>query len=334
MVMIRPLLRANAWRRHNVHVVVFFIFLVANVGGALTPLGDPPLFLGFLHGVPFFWVTRHLLPHVLLITAVLLAVFWLLDRRAHSREERSPATRGPAEPRVRIEGWHNLLFLGGIMAAVLYSGSVRLEHLPVHGHVHVEIQNLVRDGVLLLMGLLSLVTTSSAVRQQNEFSWFPILEVAYLFAGIFMTIIPALEILKAGEAGALAGLIHVVRDPVHYFWVAGGLSSFLDNAPTYLTFFNSALGALGAPESAVPGMLGYAGAELRNEWFIETLTAIAAGSVFMGANTYIGNAPNFMVKSIAEEAGIAMPSFFGYMLRYSIPILVPTFLLVTLLLFR
>jgi Na+/H+ antiporter NhaD/arsenite permease-like protein len=333
MVMIRPLLRANAWRRHQVHVVVFFIFLVANVGGGLTPLGDPPLFLGFLHGVPFFWVTRHLLPHVLLITAVLLAVFWLIDRRAHARETR-PDEGAPGAVKVRVEGWHNLIFLGGIMAAVLYSGSVRLEHVSIRGHVHLELQNLVRDGVLVLMGVLSLVTTAAAVRQKNEFSWFPILEVAYLFAGIFMTIIPALEILRAGEAGAFAGLTRAVREPLHFFWVTGGLSSFLDNAPTYLTFFNSALGSLGVPESAVPGMLGYAGAEARNPWFIETLTAIAAGAVFMGANTYIGNAPNFMVKSIAEEAGIPMPSFFGYLLRYSIPILAPTFLLVTLVFFR
>jgi Na+/H+ antiporter NhaD/arsenite permease-like protein len=333
MVMIRPLLRANAWRRHNVHVVVFFIFLVANVGGGLTPLGDPPLFLGFLHGVPFFWVTRSLLPHVMLVTAILLGVFWLLDRRAYAREGTPPDPPGGRQARLRVEGWHNLLFLLGIMGAVLFSGSARLEHVPVWGHVHLEVQNLVRDGVLLLMGLLSLATTARAVRQQNEFSWFPILEVAYLFAGIFMTIIPALEILKAGEDGALAGLVRVVQDPAHYFWACGGLSSFLDNAPTYLTFFNSALGSLGVPESAVPGMLGYLGDGLRNERFIGDLTAISAGAVFMGANTYIGNAPNFMVRSIAEEAGIAMPSFFGYVLRYSLPILIPTFVIVTLVFF-
>jgi Na+/H+ antiporter NhaD/arsenite permease-like protein len=199
--------------------------------------------------------------------------------------------------------------------------------------VHVEVQNLARDAALLLLLLASLRTTPRAVREKNGFVWGPIREVAYLFAGIFVTIVPALRILQAGEHGALAGLTRAVQEPAHYFWVAGVLSSFLDNAPTYLTFFNTALGALGMPESAVPAMLGYGEPALRHARFEQILAAISAGAVFMGANTYIGNAPNFMVKAIAEEAGVRMPSFFGYMLRYSIPFLIPAFILVSLLFF-
>ncbi|HPF35788.1 MAG TPA: sodium:proton antiporter [Candidatus Krumholzibacteria bacterium] len=331
MVLIRPLLRANAWRRNKVHVVIFFIFLVANIGGSLTPLGDPPLFLGFLHGVPFFWVTTGILMEMLMVSALLLLAFFVIDTLAFRKEEPAPDD-GVKEP-IKIEGLHNLIFLLGIMAGVLFSGSVKLSHVPIYGHVFVELQNWVRDGFLILMGVLSLRTTAKIIREKNEFSWFPIQEVAYLFAGIFMTIIPALAILQVGKAGALAGLVEFVKTPVHYFWVTGGLSSFLDNAPTYLTFFNTALGSFGMPESAVPGMLGYADPSLINHHFIEDLKAISSGAVFMGAMTYIGNAPNFMVKSIAEEAGIPMPSFFGYMLKYSLPILVPVFVIATLVFF-
>ena len=333
MVMIRPVLRANAWRKHKVHVIAFFIFLVGNIGGSLTPLGDPPLFLGFLHGVPFFWVTKGLLPIVIPIVILLSAVFFLLDSWYFRRETERPAAV-PGQAGIRIEGVHNLLFLLGIMAGVLFSGTFKLGSLPVYGHVRADVQNLVRDLFLLLMCWLSLRTTARATRRNNEFSWGPIREVAILFAGIFATIIPALAILQAGEHGALRGLIRAVNEPAHYFWAAGGLSSFLDNAPTYLTFFNTALGKLGQPESAVPGMLGHLGPELRDPTFIRYLTAISAGAVFMGANTYIGNAPNFMIKSIAEEAGVKMPSFFGYMFRYAIPFLIPTFVLVTLVFFR
>ncbi|MHB8080090.1 MAG: sodium:proton antiporter [Candidatus Krumholzibacteriia bacterium] len=334
MVMIRPLLRANAWRTSQVHVVAFFIFLVANIGGSLTPLGDPPLFLGFLHGVPFFWVTTAVLRETATAMIILLAIFYLVDRRAFRQETARPPEAAPGEGRVRIAGLHNLLFLLGVMAGVLFSGAADLGLQPVYGHVVVERQNLARDLFLLLMGWLSLRTTSSAVRRRNDFSWGPIREVAILFAGIFVTIIPALEILQAGTHGAMAGLIRAVREPAHYFWASGALSSFLDNAPTYLTFFNTALGSLGVPESAVPGMLGHVAGVAANPGFVRDLTAISAGAVFMGANTYIGNAPNFMVKSIAEEAGVPMPSFFGYMFRYSIPFLIPTFIVITLLFFR
>lgn len=337
MVLIRPLLRANAWRRHKVHTIIFFIFLVANIGGSLTPLGDPPLFLGFLHGVPFFWVTKGVLPHMLLASGLVLAVFFVLDTLMFRKEQNKPVHE-PGQPGIRIEGLHNLLFLLGVMGAVIMSGSLKLGAVTVYtGGAHpvaVELQNWLKDAIIILMGVLSLKTTAKALRQKNGFSWAPIKEVAYLFAGIFMTIIPALAILKAGPDGAMAGLTNAVHGPVRFFWATGALSSFLDNAPTYLTFFNSALGSLGMPESAVPAMLGYAGEAARNPEFIKDLAAVSAGAVFMGSMTYIGNAPNFMVKSIAEEAGIPMPSFFGYMFKWSIPVLIPVFVIVTLVLFR
>ena len=195
-------------------------------------------------------------------------------------------------------------------------------------------QNLLRDLLMISMGILSLLFTKKGLRQANEFSWEPIREVAYLFAGIFMTIVPALAILKAGSEGAFAFLVNAVKEPYHYYWLSGGLSSFLDNAPTYLTFFNSALGKLQLPEQMVHQVLLGCGTDIPvNQEFRSFLKAISIGSVFMGANTYIGNAPNFMVRSIAEEAGVAMPSFFGYMFKYSIPILIPLFILVTFVFF-
>jgi len=332
MVMIRPLLRANAWRVRKVHVVVFFIFLVANIGGSLTPLGDPPLFLGFIHNVPFFWVTSSMLPLMAVAAVILLVMFFLIDSYYYRKEEKRPQS-DPDQRGLYVEGYHNFLFLLGVMAAVIFSGSVELRSIPIYGHVTVELQNLIRDGLLIMLGLLSLQTTVRSTREKNEFSWFPIKEVAYLFAGIFMTIIPALAILKAGPDGALAALTTAVDTAVDYFWATGILSSFLDNAPTYLTFFNAALGNLGAAEETVPAMLGYVDGVAKNADFIRTLTAISAGAVFMGANTYIGNAPNFMVKSIAEEAGVPMPSFFGYLVKYSLPILIPVFVIVTLIFF-
>jgi len=324
MLLIRPVLRANQERQNKIHTVVFFIFLVANVGGSLTPLGDPPLFLGFLHGVPFFW-TLKLLPQMLFVVAALIVIYYALDSYHYRREVRNGGgipDSGEKEA-IGFEGLHNLLFLGGILGGVILSGFWRPGSYTLLG-VHLEIQNTVRDGLLIFMGLISLWTTKRAIRKANEFTWFPIKEVAYLFAGIFMCIIPALAILKAGSEGALAPMLQLIKEPVHYFWVVGTLSSFLDNAPTYLTFLNSALGHFyaGMPEQqAVTALIA------NQEIYLK---AIAAGAVFMGANTYIGNAPNFMVKSIAEEAGVAMPSFFGYMLRYSLVVLVPVFLLVTL----
>lgn len=323
MLMIRPIIRANDNRLHNAHVIVFFIFLVANIGGSLTPLGDPPLFLGFLKGVSFFWPTVHLLGPMLLVTAILLAVFYVLDWYLFHVDEHYPPKPDPTpDSRLRIVGWANVGLLGVILVAVLASGIWKPGVAFTVNGIDVEAQNLARDLVLLGVAFVSCQITPREVREGNGFSWGPILEVAKLFAGIFITIIPAIAILKAGTNGALGPLVGLVTDengqPIHaaYFWLAGGLSSFLDNAPTYLVFFNMA----GGDAQQLMGPLSL------------TLTAISAGAVFMGANTYIGNAPNFMVKCIAEEQGVKMPSFFGYM-AWSCCILVPCFLLVTWIFF-
>lgn len=327
MLMIRPVLRANANRKKKIHVIVFFIFLVSNIGGALTPLGDPPLFLGFLHGVPFFW-TMKILPETAFVAAAALLLFFLIDsyyyRKEHDRTI-APVTPADKPQPLKLKGVHNFLLLAAIVGAVLMSGTLHLGEVHVWG-IPLAMQNLLRDALLLIIGYISLWTTRMEIRQGNEFSWGPIQEVAILFAGIFMTIIPALDMLRAGTHGALAFIITSVKEPWHYFWVTGGLSSFLDNAPTYLTFFNTALGNFfpGTPEAE--GVV-----RLLAEQPI-FLKAISCGAVFMGANTYIGNAPNFMVRSIAEEAGVRMPSFFGYM-AYSVLILIPLFILTTLIFF-
>ena len=320
MLMIRPILRSNAWRLYKVHTVVFFIFLVSNIGGVLTPLGDPPLFLGFLHGVPFFW-TLKLLPQMIFASAILIGMYFILDSFYYKKENKLSFKSPEIEP-LKIEGSHNFIFLAGIIGAVLFSGMVKLGEVNIFG-IHQSLENLIRDIILIAMGLLSLISTKEEIRLGNEFTWAPILEVAYLFAGIFITIIPALAILKAGENGALAFLIKSINTPAHYFWASGLLSSFLDNAPTYLTFLNSEIGKF------YPGIPGSQAIALLIVERIPHLMAISAGAVFMGANTYIGNAPNFMVKSIAEEAGVKMPSFFGYMFKYSIPILVVLFIIMT-----
>jgi Na+/H+ antiporter NhaD/arsenite permease-like protein len=327
ILLIRPLLRANRERRYRAHTVVFFIFLVANIGGSLTPLGDPPLFLGFLHGVPFFW-TLSLWDEALLVSVLALAAYLAIELnrwRRESPELRTPLLT-PREP-LRIEGWHNFFLLGGVLAAVVASGVWHAGGVSVMG-VHQEGQNLLRDALLLLMALGSWLTTRRQTRQDNEYSWGPIREVAILFAGIFATIIPPLLMLRAGEGGALAPVIRAVHTPAEFYWVTGALSSFLDNAPTYLTFLSTALGRL---FPALPEPQAVARLIAENGIFLK---AVATGAVFMGANTYIGNAPNFMVKSIAEEAGVEMPSFFGYILRYSFPVLVPIFLVATYVFFH
>jgi len=307
-----------------VHTIVFFIFLVSNIGGSLTPLGDPPLFLGFLHGVPFFW-TMHIFPEMAVASVTLLLIYFALDSHYYKRENKTAIPEEEFEP-LKIEGGRNFIFLAGIIGAVLFSGSVRLGDVNILG-IHQTTENLIKDAVLILMGLASLGFTAKEVRKNNDFGWAPMLEVAYLFAGIFITIIPALAILKAGEKGALHWLIKAIDSPAQYFWAVGILSSFLDNAPTYLTFFNSMLGKF------YPGMPEPAAVALLIVEKIPYLAAISVGAVFMGANTYIGNAPNFMVKSIAEEAGVKMPSFFGYMFKYSIPVLVVLFIVMTFVFF-
>lgn len=331
MVMIRPVLRANHNRIRKAHIICFFLFLVSNIGGALTPLGDPPLFLGFLHNVPFFWVTRCILPHVLLAVGLVLSVFYILDIYFYRQEKALHGDNSEEKIPLRIEGLHNLILLVGVVGIILVSGYWRPGKLNVLG-VSVAYQNLLRDGVILMLGLISLKITARTLREENAFSWGPIMEVAKLFAGIFIAIIPALAILKAGSAGALAGLVQAVQSPASFFWASGVLSSFLDNAPTYLTFFNMALGKVGLMEAQVPGALA-SGTAAVSPVFISYLQAISAGCVFMGANSYIGNAPNFMVKSIAEEAGVNMPSFFGYIFKYSIPVLIPVFIIVTFVFF-
>jgi Na+/H+ antiporter NhaD/arsenite permease-like protein len=322
MLLIRPFLRANSHRKNRTFMVVFFIFLVANVGGSLTPLGDPPLFLGFLRGVPFFW-TFNLFAQMMGVVVVLLITYFIFDTYFYRKEGIRPAADSGDKVPLKLEGVHNLIFLIVIVTAVLMSGVLDLGEVSILG-IHRAVQDLLRDGLLILAAVLSMVTTKREIREDNEFTWFPMQEVAILFVGIFLTMMPCLKILQAGEKGELAVLIETVQEPYHYFWITGILSSFLDNAPTYLTFLSSLLGKFYAGTDASEAVL-----LLIKENNIY-LKAISAGAVFFGANTYIGNAPNFMVRSIAEETGTPMPSFFGYMIKYSIPILVPAFILVTL----
>jgi len=325
MLLIRPFLRANNYRKNRTFMVVFFIFLVANVGGSLTPLGDPPLFLGFLHGVSFFW-TFNILPHMLLVAIMLLVIYFILDTYHYRKEGVSAPAEDDVKQPLKLDGMHNFIFLAGIIGAVLMSGMVDWGEVNTFG-VHRAVQDWARDVLLIVMGFLSLKTTEVSLREDNDFTWFPIIEVAFLFIGIFITMIPCLLILKAGSDGALAFLVNGVTQPVHYFWVTGALSSFLDNAPTYLTFFNTALG------SFYPGMAEAEAVPLLMTENAIYLKAISTAAVFFGACSYIGNAPNFMVRSISEEAGTPMPSFFGYILRYSLIYLVPCFVVVNLIFF-
>lgn len=307
MLLIRPLLRTNMERKNKVHTFIFFIFIVANAGGCLTPLGDPPLYMGFLKGIPFTWTLR-LWPQWLAVNSTLLIIHHLWDRLAWAKESREDRREDAShrEP-LSIGGWLNVALIFGVLATIVLSGQLGMNPF-------------VRDGIMIALGLASLLTTSKAIRTENFFSFGAIIEVAVLFAGIFVTMIPALILLE--QRGAELG----VTQPWQYFWAAGGLSSFLDNTPTYLTFLSMAQGALGVADApalaaADPGMT--------------ILVAISLGAVFMGANTYIGNGPNFMVKAIAEEKGPArvdMPSFGGYML-YSVAILVPIFAIVSIVSF-
>lgn len=298
MLLIRPLIRANDNRRHNAHVVVFFIFIVSNVGGSLTPLGDPPLFLGFLQGVSFFWTAGHLWPETLFLITSLLAVFWIIDTWLYRKEGVTPVDPTPDAPRIGLEGAVNLLPLAAAVGLVLMSGTWKPGVVFDLWGTLLPLQALVRDLGLLAVAAVSLLITPAGVREKNQFSWAPMQEVAKLFIAIFLTMVPVIAMLKAGPAGVFAPLAALLDSPAAYFWLTGGLSSVLDNAPTYLAFFNLA----GGNAQALMGE----GAHL--------LAAISGGAVFMGAMTYIGNAPNFMVKAIAEERGVKMPSFGGYLL--------------------
>ena len=336
MLMIRPVIRANAFRKMKSHTIIFFIFLVSNVGGSLTPLGDPPLFLGFLHGVPFFWTLRLIWPF-LVTTGVVLAIYYMVDSYYYRKELPQPETEACGcdgnKDAICVDGLFNFVLLAGVIAVVVIGGLVIHEPMfydaktgtklgfsliTLHGHTLIlPYLNLIFNGLIALMGILSLKLTPAIIREDNHFTWGPIKEVGILFAGIFLTIIPPMAILQA--RGAELG----VTQPWQFFWASGILSSFLDNAPTYLTFLSVGVG-LGAKTGMVTDM-GTVSETI--------LMAISCGSVFMGANSYIGNAPNFMVKSIAEENDVAMPSFFGYM-AWSCAILVPTFIVVTFIFFR
>ncbi len=311
MVLIRPLLRANSVRRRKQHVVVFFIFVVANAGGLLTPLGDPPLFLGFLRGVPFLWTLR-LWPEWLFVNGALLLLFFVIDSTIFRAEDlASPGDLDKVavehEVPVHVAGKRNVLYLAGVVAVLV--AAARLQ--PPAG---------VQEAGLAAMAALSWFTTPRALHAENGYTWHPIEEVAILFAGIFATMIPALEILNA--RGAELGL----RAPWHFFWASGALSSFLDNAPTYLTFTAAASGVVGADAARLGGLLA-------SEQGRALLAAVSLGSVLMGANTYIGNGPNFMVKAIAEHSGLRMPGFFRYM-AWSGAVLIPLFVAVTFLFLR
>ncbi|MBY0292637.1 MAG: sodium:proton antiporter [Alphaproteobacteria bacterium] len=314
MLLIRPLLHMNRDRQSRVHHIIFFIFLVANIGGALTPLGDPPLFIGFLNGVSFFWPIENLIVGMIAVTLPLLLFFYGLDTFFVRREG---GVLKNLRPHIRINGALNSLLFLGVIGLVLASG-IWKPGIDIHiGGVSLEVQNIGRDGGLVFLALISFFFTPSLIHKANHFSWEPLKEVIKLFFGIFMTVIPVIAILDAGLQGAMAPLISLVDvqgvpQNVMYFWLSGGLSSFLDNAPTYLVFFHMAGGDAGVLMSS----LG------------RTLEAISLGAVFMGAMTYIGNAPNFMVKAIAESQKIQMPSFFGYML-WSFGILLPFFILLS-----
>ncbi len=317
MILIRPLIRANASRARNAHVVIFFIFLVANIGGALSPLGDPPLFVGFLRGVDFFWTAQHLWLQTLIVAVLLLAIFFALDSWMARADKAAPDT-SPAP--IRIRGKINLLLIAVIIAAILGSATWKPGiAFDVYG-TPVELQNLLRDGTLVLIALASLWLTKDEHRAANGFTFEPIREVAILFAGIFVAIIPVMAMLQAGRDGTFAFLLQAVTakdglpHEAAYFWLTGILSGFLDNAPTYLVFFELAGGDAKELMGPLSGILA----------------AISMGAVYMGALTYIGNAPNLMVYAIATEQGVRMPSFFGYLL-WAVCVLVPLFVILTLL---
>ncbi len=323
MLMIRPLIRANDNRVHKAHLVVFFIFLVSNVGGSLTPLGDPPLFLGFLKGVDFFWTVRYIFPETLFMVFSLLIIFYIIDSYYFKKEGVMPVDPTPDTRRIGFDGGANFWLLGAVAGLVLMSGVWKSPVAFDVAGTLVGLPGIVRDVGLVIITFISLRITAKSVHDSNQFSWAPMQEVAKLFVGIFLTIIPVIAMLKAGANGPFSAIVAGVTrpdgspDPAMYFWATGLLSSFLDNAPTYLVFFNT---AGGDPKVLMTTLA-------------PTLAAISAGAVFMGANSYIGNAPNLMVKAVAEDRGVKMPSFFGYM-AWSCSVLVPLFIIMTFIWFR
>jgi Na+/H+ antiporter NhaD/arsenite permease-like protein len=325
MILIRPLLRANAGRPQRTHVVIFFIFLVSNIGGALSPLGDPPLFFGFLHGIDFFWPLRHLWRETLFTSLTVLGIFFFLDSFFFRREKMGPPR--PAKPavalqRFEIAGMANmaliLMAVGAIILSAVWHPGIGVDLLGTR----IELQALVRDGLMLFIGFVSLSVTAKDLRHANGFNWDPLREVAILFAAIFICIIPVTAMLSAHENGPFAPIIgwlsHAdgAANEKAYFWATGLLSGLLDNAPTYLVFF----GLAGGDAAELMGRSG------------RTLAAISLGAVYMGALTYVGNAPNFMIYAMARRARVPMPGFFGYMLWSGI-VLVPIFIAATFLFF-
>jgi Na+/H+ antiporter NhaD/arsenite permease-like protein len=318
MLLIRPLLQTNSERKHVTHTVIFFIFLVSNVGGCLLPIGDPPLFLGYLRGVPFLWPFTALWKEWAFCCVALLAVYFVWDTFAYRHETKAAIRRDETRLKpLRLRGWINFLWLGGVVLAVALLDS----HKTLPG-TNWQPFPLLREMVMLAIVALSLLTTPRGLREANRFNYAAIAEVAALFIGIFITMQVPVAVLRAmgGELG--------LDQPWEFFWATGGLSSFLDNAPTYVVFFET---AKTLPHDAGPGILQLPQGKFIRE---DLLIAISLGAVFMGANTYIGNGPNFMVKAIAEQSGVKMPTFFGYMLRYSLPILIPLFVLITVLFMR
>ena len=322
MLLVRPFIKMNSWRKRKSHIMIFFIFLISNMGGCLTPIGDPPLLMGFMRGVPFFWSLK--LFHILIFNMIiLLTLFYFLDRRAYRKdiaEGRKPDIREPGT-HVRIVGLHNLIYVAMIVGAVILSGTLpgmsafqdaagNVRGIHLFGEVTLTFPALIEIVIILLAAFLSFKTTDKQIRIRNHFTWGAIQEVAVLFIGIFITMQPALMLLKA--VGPNLG----VTEPAEMFWATGALSSFLDNTPTYLVFLTTA-GTL-AFTNGITTTLGTVPTKI--------LSAISCGAVFMGANTYIGNAPNFMVKAISDENGVKMPSFFGYML-WSVAFLIPVFVI-------
>jgi Na+/H+ antiporter NhaD/arsenite permease-like protein len=326
MILIRPFLKMNKYRISGYHVV-FFIFIVSNIGGLLTPVGDPPLFLGYLKGIPFFWVISHTWKIWFMSVSIILFIFYIIDRHNYrklpEKLEHETAEKGE---KALVEGMHNIIFLSAIIGSVF-------------------LQEPIREIVMIASAAGSYLTTKREVHEKNSFNFIPIKEVAVLFAGIFATMVPALDWLEL-NAGKLG-----VTEPAHFFWLSGALSSFLDNAPAYLNFLCAAFGLHGlnvdnavhvqvmlcsipAGDVQFHAMQQASGIKPLTEHTWKYVQAISAGAVMFGANTYIGNGPNFMVKSIAEQANVKMPSFLGYMVKYSIPILIPVFIAVWYIFFR
>lgn len=319
MLFIRPLLSALQSRQHRTHTIIFFILLVGNIGGCLTALGDPPLFLGFLFGVNFFWPTLNMIEPFLIVTLPLLCIYFLIDTYYYRREPLGNVAEKSQRQKklVIVKGKGHILLLLGVIGSVLMSGVWKPDITLAVSSVKLELQDLVRDFLLLFLSIVSMLFMNQGPRTENRFSWDPLKEVVKLFAGIFITAAPVVIMLGAGKDGVFAPIMTLVNGGeismnAAYFWLTGGLSAFLDNAPTYMIFFHM---AGGDPEILMTTLS-------------RTLLAISAGSVFMGALTYIGNAPNFMIKAIAESNNIPMPSFFGYMV-WSFCLLIPLFMILT-----